>query len=47
MAERPILRGEDVPGIYMRYMKPFAAPDPETRTLVVDGRVRRVRAGGG
>lgn len=47
VAERPILRGEKVPGFYVRYMKPFAAPDPETWTLVVDGRVRRVLAGGG
>lgn len=47
VAKHPILRGENVPGFCVRYMKPFAAPDPETWILVEHARVRRVLAGGG
>ena len=35
-----ILRNENVPGFYVRYFKPFPAPDPTTWQLSVEGLVR-------
>lgn len=35
-----ILRNENVPGFYVRYEKPFPAPDPAEWRLTVEGLVR-------
>ncbi len=38
--EAEILRNENVPGFYVRYYKPFPAPDPDEWRLTVEGLVR-------